>query len=96
MCILDMIEAATDAQRALAHGGVLKPRSKLAAHEAAHSAMQALRAEPCSLGGRTGVSRLGHVQACCMESPQAGALADQQLCQASTERVSSAWQDWLW
>ena len=56
--ILDVIEAATDAERALADSGVLKPCSKLAAHKAAHSAVHALRAEPSSLSSRAGINRL--------------------------------------
>lgn len=56
--ILDVIKTATDAERALAHSGVLKPCSKLAAHKAAHSAVHALRAEPSSLSSRAGINWL--------------------------------------
>ena len=80
-----MIEAATDTQGALAHCGVLKTCSKLAAHKAAHSAVHALRAEPSRLSSRAGISWLGHAQAGWVKCPQTGALADQQLCQAKRE-----------
>ena len=86
--VLDVIEATTDAERAFAHGGVLKSCSKLAAHKAAHSAMHALRAEPGSLSSRAGISQLRHAQARWVKGPQAGALADQQLCQASQMGIS--------
>ena len=86
--ILDVIEATTDAERALAHSGVLKPCSKLATHKAAHSAVHALRAEPSSLSSRAGVSRPRNAYARWVEGPQARALADQQLCQASKTRIS--------
>lgn len=81
--ILDVVEATANPQRALAHSGVLKSSAKLAAHETAHLAICALGAEPSSLSSCTGVPRLGHAQACWMKRPQAGAFADQQLCDSS-------------
>ena len=74
--LLDVIKPATDAERAFAHGGVLKPGSKFATHKAAHSAVHALRAEPSSLSSRAGVNRLRDAEAHWVKGPQAGALAD--------------------
>ena len=74
--ILDVVETSTDAKRALAHSGVLKACSKLAAHKAAHSAVHALRAEPSSLSSSAGIRRPRNAQACWVKGPQARALAD--------------------
>lgn len=88
-----MIESATDAERALAHSGVLKPGSKLATHKAAHSAVHALGAEPSSLSSRAGIDRLRDAEARWVKGPQARALADQQLCQGSKHKnqFTSQW-----
>ena len=71
-----MVEAAADSKRALAHGGVIKPRPKPAAHEAPHTAVHALRAEPGSLGGGAGGGVRGEPHAGGVEGSEAGALAD--------------------
>ena len=78
--LLDMVEATTDPQGTLAHGGVLKPSPKIPTHKAPHSAMETLRAEPGSLGCRGDDRLRGHPQAGWVKSPQARALADQKLC----------------
>ncbi len=71
-----MVEAATDAQGALADGGVLKAGPKLAAGEAAHAAGVALRAEPdAARGGQD-----GQAQAARMVRSQTGPAAHHQTC----------------
>lgn len=78
--LLDVVKPTTDSKGAFAHSGVIKASPKLATYKTPHPPMQAFWAEPGSLGG--GVSRglLGDPQAGWVESPQAGAFADQKLC----------------
>ena len=87
--ILDVIEAPADPKGAFAYSGVFKASTKLPTHKAADPAMQTLWTEPVGLCCRARGRSWGQIETGWVKCPQAGALADQQLCMGTQLSHSS-------
>lgn len=73
-CILNVVEAAADAQRALAHGVIIEAGAELLASEALHATGVALRTEPCI------ILMWAYVGAVMVEGPEAWPCACDNAC----------------